>query len=33
MIRSAAKNFKHVAIVVNPERYDTLLKELNEQGW
>jgi len=32
MIRSAAKNFKHVAIVVNPDRYDTLLKELNEQG-
>ncbi len=30
MIRSAAKNFKHVAIVVNPDRYDTLLKELNE---
>ena len=30
MIRSAAKNFKHVAIVVNPERYDALLKELNE---
>ncbi len=32
MIRSAAKNFKHVAIVVNPERYDTLLEELNEKG-
>ena len=32
MIRSAAKNFKHVAIVVNPERYDTLLGELKEQG-
>ncbi len=31
MIRSAAKNFKHVAIVVNPERYDALLKELNEE--
>ena len=31
MIRSAAKNFKHVAIVVNPERYDTLLEELNER--
>ncbi|MGR3173197.1 MAG: bifunctional phosphoribosylaminoimidazolecarboxamide formyltransferase/IMP cyclohydrolase [Candidatus Scalindua sp.] len=30
MIRSAAKNFKHVAVVVNPERYDALLKELNE---
>ena len=32
MIRSAAKNFKNVAIVVNPERYDTLLEELNEKG-
>jgi phosphoribosylaminoimidazolecarboxamide formyltransferase/IMP cyclohydrolase len=31
MIRSAAKNFKHVAILVNPERYDTLLEELNER--
>jgi phosphoribosylaminoimidazolecarboxamide formyltransferase/IMP cyclohydrolase len=30
MIRSAAKNFKHVAIVVNPERYDALLGELSE---
>ncbi len=30
MIRSAAKNFKHVAVVVNPERYEALLKELNE---
>ncbi len=32
MIRSAAKNFKHVAVVVNPERYEALLKELNEGG-
>jgi phosphoribosylaminoimidazolecarboxamide formyltransferase/IMP cyclohydrolase len=32
MIRSAAKNFKHVAVVVNPERYDALLQELNEEG-
>ena len=32
MIRSAAKNFKHVAVVVNPERYDALLEELNEGG-
>lgn len=30
MIRSAAKNFKHVAVVVNPDRYEALLKELNE---
>ena len=32
MIRSAAKNFRHVAIVVNPDRYDALLGELNEKG-
>ena len=32
MIRSAAKNFKHVAVVVNPQRYEALLKELNEGG-
>jgi phosphoribosylaminoimidazolecarboxamide formyltransferase / IMP cyclohydrolase len=32
MIRSAAKNFKHVAVVVNPQRYEALLKELNERG-
>jgi len=31
MIRSAAKNFKHVAIVVNPERYVALLGELNKR--
>jgi phosphoribosylaminoimidazolecarboxamide formyltransferase/IMP cyclohydrolase len=31
MIRSAAKNFKHVAVVVNPERYDMLLEELNKR--
>jgi phosphoribosylaminoimidazolecarboxamide formyltransferase/IMP cyclohydrolase len=29
MIRSAAKNFKHVAVVVNPGRYEALLDELN----
>ena len=32
MIRSAAKNFKHVAVIVNPERYEALLEELNEGG-
>lgn len=32
MIRSAAKNFRHVAVVVNPQRYEALLKELNEGG-
>mgnify|MGYP006290513521 CR=1 FL=1 len=29
MIRSAAKNFKSVAVVVNPDRYETLGRELD----
>lgn len=29
MLRSAAKNFKFVAVVSNPERYKTILNELN----
>jgi phosphoribosylaminoimidazolecarboxamide formyltransferase/IMP cyclohydrolase len=33
MVRAAAKNFPSVAVVVNPERYDTVLDELsNEVG-
>jgi len=32
MVRSAAKNFKDVAIVVNPARYNTVLEELRQQG-
>jgi phosphoribosylaminoimidazolecarboxamide formyltransferase / IMP cyclohydrolase len=32
MVRSAAKNFKHVAIVVNPARYGTVLEELKSEG-
>jgi len=32
MVRSAAKNFKDVAIVVNPARYPDILKELQETG-
>ena len=28
MIRSAAKNWKHTAVVVNPDRYDAILTEL-----
>lgn len=32
MVRSAAKNFKDVAVVVNPARYNTLLAELKQQG-
>ena len=32
MVRSAAKNFKDVAIVVNPARYNAVLDELRQQG-
>ena len=32
MVRSAAKNFKHVAIVVNPNRYDDVLAEMQSDG-
>ena len=32
MVRAAAKNFKHVAIVTDPEAYDKVLKELRERG-
>lgn len=32
MVRSAAKNFKHVAIVVNPARYAAVLEEMGTQG-
>jgi len=28
MIRSAAKNFRYVAVVVNPERYSAIMHEL-----
>lgn len=30
MIRAAAKNFESVAVVVNPKRYDQIIKELEE---
>ena len=30
LLRSAAKNFKHVAIVVNPDRYGQILSELEK---
>ena len=30
MIRAAAKNFESVAVVVNPERYEKIIKELEE---
>lgn len=32
MVRSAAKNFRYVTVVVNPERYGDVLSELQQQG-
>ena len=32
MLRAAAKNFARVTVVVNPERYPDLIRELREQG-
>ncbi len=32
MIRAAAKNFAHVAVVVNPSRYQTLMEEIETNG-
>lgn len=32
MLRSAAKNYQDVAVVTNPEDYDVVLKELEENG-
>lgn len=32
MLRAAAKNFAHVAVVVNPARYRQIAAELSEQG-
>ena len=32
MVRAAAKNFHSVAVVVNPERYESLLKEISSTG-
>ncbi len=32
MVRAAAKNYKDVAIIVNPKRYTEVLAELNENG-
>jgi len=32
MIRAAAKNHHYVAVVVNPDRYEELVKELKEKG-
>ncbi|HHX75113.1 MAG TPA: bifunctional phosphoribosylaminoimidazolecarboxamide formyltransferase/IMP cyclohydrolase [Firmicutes bacterium] len=32
MVRSAAKNYRHVTVVVNPARYEGILAELAEKG-
>lgn len=32
MVRAAAKNFARVAVVVNPQRYPEIIKELEERG-
>jgi phosphoribosylaminoimidazolecarboxamide formyltransferase/IMP cyclohydrolase len=32
MIRAAAKNFENVVVIVDPKDYDTVLKELKENG-
>jgi phosphoribosylaminoimidazolecarboxamide formyltransferase/IMP cyclohydrolase len=32
MIRAAAKNFKHKAVIVNPGRYGTIIEELQANG-
>ncbi len=34
MIRSAAKNYRHKVVVVNPDRYDAIIGEMKEHnGW
>ncbi len=32
MIRSAAKNFAHVAVITSPERYEDVIDSINEKG-
>ncbi|NLZ92533.1 MAG: bifunctional phosphoribosylaminoimidazolecarboxamide formyltransferase/IMP cyclohydrolase [Firmicutes bacterium] len=32
MVRSAAKNYKHVTVVVNPARYESVLMEMKTKG-
>ena len=32
MLRAAAKNFKHKAVVVNPDSYESILKEMHENN-
>jgi phosphoribosylaminoimidazolecarboxamide formyltransferase/IMP cyclohydrolase len=33
LIRAAAKNFENVVVIVNPEKYDEILKELKKEGY
>lgn len=32
LIRAGAKNFKRVAVITNPDRYDDIIKEMEEKG-
>ncbi|MCW3133409.1 MAG: hypothetical protein N2V78_03675 [Methanophagales archaeon] len=32
MLRSGIKNFEHVAVIVNPARYDAVIEELGKKG-
>ncbi len=32
MLRSGIKNFEHVAVIVNPARYDEIIEELRKEG-
>lgn len=32
MVRAAAKNFTHVVVIVNPEKYGQILHELKKYG-
>ncbi|HEX9615386.1 MAG TPA: bifunctional phosphoribosylaminoimidazolecarboxamide formyltransferase/IMP cyclohydrolase [Bacteroidota bacterium] len=32
MVRASAKNYRHTAVVVNPDKYDALLEELAREG-
>ncbi len=32
MLRAAAKNFKHVAVICNPERYGEIIEEMRQSG-
>jgi phosphoribosylaminoimidazolecarboxamide formyltransferase/IMP cyclohydrolase len=32
MLRSGIKNFEHVAVIINPARYDAIIEELGKRG-